>query len=139
MGRQLQLQSGWYTGVNCTSTRERHMCRDPKPQSKLQQRDNLLLSRSLKLLVFLLHYKTVKLWLSLFTSNFLDSLQLFTLLEDGLTSFFSLIMTTTTRATTRSLLQSLTSFRQLLLFMEESLGKVFCGVPPKGKCLMVYS
>jgi len=85
-----------------------------------------------KLLAFLLHYKKVKLWLSLFTSNFLDSLQFFTLLEDGLTSFFSLIMTTTTRATTRSLLQPLTCFRRLLLFVEESLGKVFCGVSPQG-------
>lgn len=112
------------------------MYRKPKPESKLQQQDKLLLSGSHKLLVFLLHYKTVNLWLSLLTSNVFDSLQFFTLLEDSLTSFF---MTTTTRTTTRSLLHSLTCFRQLLLFMEESLDKVFCGVPPQGKCLMVYS
>lgn len=115
------------------------MYRKAEPERKLQQRDNLLLSASHKLLAFLLHYKTVKLWLSLLTSNFPDSLQFFTLLDDGLTSFFTHIATITTRATTRSLLQSLTCFRQLLLFMEESLDKAFCGVPPQGKCLMLYS
>lgn len=94
--------------VNYISTRESHRYRKLKSKSKLQHQDNLQLSGSQKLLAILLHYKTVKLWPSLFTSNSLDSLQFFTLLEDGLTSFLSVIMTTTTSATTRRLLQSLT-------------------------------